>query len=336
MKKYCLSIIAILLVSVFVFAGCTKANSASLYDCSNLYKFTTNKYDLSEDGSTMDIFNEGGNFNITYSEKIAMAIEQENGKFSLLKVGNEYETLLNCATGLYERYKSVLENSWNEETVPQQYKSALYIAIQDLEPACHELSMAKQTLASVCNTDDFSESNQYIQSSFNIYLQKFSNLLEVCFNINEAFESLYTGYIVVPDQTQIKPGELDRFVLSAENYIAKYFYLKHYVNGELLTRFSEEKINDTDNLNYDKLFTKLQSFLEKGVVEQPIEADKALVFFYKEGLAKLESFKIGLENYEIALEKTSSTTDVYANYIAHFNAEAENFINYVSLYFINE
>ena len=101
MKKISLTIIAVLLLCVITLAGCTKADSASLLDCYNLYQQTAQDYSQGNNyiftaDQKADLYSE-----IAYNKPAYNAIQAEQGSFKLLKEGKQYQVLTSLALSLF-------------------------------------------------------------------------------------------------------------------------------------------------------------------------------------------------------------------------------------------
>lgn len=344
MKNYKFSIFAVLLAMIFLFAGCTKASKANLDQCNLIYENLAEKYSTDQLTGYIKIFDEDFKVDL-YSEKsyntklfgLAVDIDAEGSKnlFNTLSENAEYSALMHGVSQLYLQWKSA---SYTID-IPQEKFTKLYQAIDELESTLKKLVVYKDALSTTVKNFD-NVNSIAMKESLNEYLKLYFELITKFYDISTSYEDIYET--VFPNQTLtvLRQGDILKFTLSSELYLAKYYYLKNIVlTDNFMTRFSFEKIYDSDtssfieNEYFDSNFADFMEIVKQdsliGDVE-PSNVDK--IFYYNVGLRKLSSLKNNLSNMEIAVDKVKNNKDAngeYAKFICDLETEINNYQSYV-------
>lgn len=340
MKKYCFSILAVLLVGVLLFSGCTKSDSAKLSSCSKLYEQTASKYGVDENNKII-IYDAEQKVDLKVGSSITTpaivsAVNSGKATFVLLQDDGVYQTMLKGATSLFELCRGLLKNSDSEGKVSQDKKSNLYVALDDLDNKCKKLSNAKEVLESFCANGIKDDGNEYVAEYLNDFLQAYSDFMGQCFKINIAFDEMFEDLFGV-DVTKPDGISVRTFVARAQLFSTYYLYQKHLVYLEQYT----SNFKNSEDSNYDKLFNSISKIKpENSIKQDDIGANEK--FYFKEGQTKLKSFKTDLKNYITATNKLSHKTSVdgngvmssHLNYVNSFDEKVQNFVNYISSHFI--
>jgi hypothetical protein len=321
-----------LLVCVFAFAGCTKADSATLLMSYNIYIGLTNDYAKQENTSKIIFVKEKideendlySNAKIdlysssSYSTEIYNSIDAEDGYFKLLKQGNQYQAIMQGANILIENYDTYLNaiTKTYEEEVEQSLKTDLYVKMQKMSSACSALTKSKQSLTTICS-GGFKANDVNIKENLKKYLSDYKNLIDTALEVNITFEKIYTTYMVTISNTSIKTGEYQRLIYSAELYLARYFYINYM-------QFESDVFAD---FSTDENFKSYITILSNGVLnKEPESSDTQSTYNYSAGISKLDGFATDLDNLVVARQNTSN--EAYKNYVDSFSTKVENLENF--------
>lgn len=341
MKKYCFSILAVLLVGVLLFSGCTKSNSAKLSSCASLYEQAASKYGVDEENGKTIIYDGNKNVDLKVGSSITTpailsAVNSNKATFVLLKDDGVYQTMLKGATNLFELCKYLLRNSDAEGKVSQDKKSNLYVALEDLDGKCKNLSNAKDILESFCANGISDEKNEYVAEYLNDFLHAYGDFIGQSFKISVAFDEMFENLFSV-DATSVDGISMRLFVARAQLFSNYYLYQKHLVYLEQYT----SNFKDSTDASYDKTFDEISKINTENAIKQDnIGVNEK--FYFKEGQTKLKSFKTDLKNYITATNKLNHQTSVegkgamanYLEYVNSFDSTAQNFVNYINSHFI--
>ncbi|MGN1221731.1 MAG: hypothetical protein ACI4TT_00685 [Christensenellales bacterium] len=315
MKKTSLTIIAVLLLCVITLAGCTKADSASLLDCYNLYQQTAQDY------------SQGNNYIFTAEQKVDLysetayntpaynAIKAEQGNFKLLKDGNQYQVLTSVALSFYDNYDTYL-NMQNiisyENKVEQSQKTKLYNAINDFKASCQDIVTSKNTLVALCY-DGFDYNNTNVNKSLERFVSSYKNFLGSALQISTAYEDIFITGMIADSLNSIAVGEGARLVESAKLYLAKYVYLTYIKNQDVFYDCtSQQTYND------------LLAIVNSDNIDFSVEPTESEIYIYNFMKDKLSNFKTSLNNYEVALQNKDSN-QAYQDYVDGFESVVIDF-----------
>lgn len=329
MRKISLTLVAVLMLCVFVFAGCTKANTATLKTCYTMYQDITQEYSQ----TNQYLFDKDNDYRFdlhsqkAYNQYAYQAINNEVGDFKLLKQGQQYQVMVDTALSFIEKYDTYLNFQGTlsyEDKVEQSYKTKLYIAIQDLKSGCEDLIVSKNALLIMCNKNIEADNiNINILQNLKRFIKSYIDFIGKAINISVAYEELFNAGMVLADTTTIQAGEGARLYESAKLYLAQYLYITHMQNQ------TEEFINFTQTQSYKDLV----SLINGTNITYDIEPSKQQIQNYNIIRQKVENFKIGLNNLQIAV-KNQQQNEQYQTYINNFEQEAINFATYAKTYLL--
>ncbi|MBR4124366.1 MAG: hypothetical protein IKR12_02210 [Clostridia bacterium] len=325
--------IVLLLVCVMVLSGCTKSSTAKIETCNTLYEKVTKNYYRDERTEVIRVFDTEGNVDLysnnswkyyesssplrTYNYIATVNAEGSEYVLNLLRENGEYAVLVKAVSDFY-----LLNNKSNhtskDEDVPQELKSKLYDRIDELGGVLNKVKFSKEVLKE--RIDDYASTDAFpVEQAIKSFLDNYMALIEKFYEISSIYENIYSDYLYpVNTKTQIPIGGMERLIRGSEIYLAKYYYLKHFVLNGNNDRFSFEKIynNETsqfvENPTYDVNFKKLVEMVNTAIGEvavptaesdeEDITAYRDKVFYYGCCLAKYKSLKTNLNNYEAAVK----------------------------------
>ena len=350
MKKIKFFGIILLLVCVMVLSGCTRSGNAKIETCNILYEKVTKNYYRDERTEKIRVFDADGNVDLysinsydsikTFNYIASVDTEGSLFVFNLLRENGEYATLIKAVSDFY-----ILNNKSNhtlkDAEVPQEIKSKLYNRIDELGGVLNKVKSSKKSLQTT--VDNFSSDSEVpVEQALKNFLNNYKLLIEKFFEISSTYEEIYTKYIYVIDtKTEIASGGMERLVRGSEIYLAKYYYLKHFVLNGYDDRFSFQKVYDAktetfvDNPTYDEGFEKLVKIANTFVSDYE---DEDHIFYYGCCLSKYETLKTNLVNYEKAVKyiaglkgKTNGNkiAEQYLEFMANFDQEVLDYENYL-------
>ena len=361
MKKYSLSILIFLLCAVFIFSGCTKANSATPQSINELYQSIARKYGKhNPDDGKHKIFNEDMQIDLysaqAYRGNVYNQITnlQDGASFSvanLLKKDGEYQPLMEAVSAFYNNRNFVA----TYVEIPQKLLTEMYEAIDHLDGVLKPLLSVKESfetmMINVNNPNSIA-----IRGSLKNYLESYRKLIQAMFKVNTVYEEIYTTCIYIPEENTLRlmDGELQRLVLSSSLYIAQYYYYKHFVlDTNLDNRFAHEKIFNPEtneiytNPNYDSGYVNFVKVINNiNNIADPLDMnDPDYLTYYNAAVSKLKSLKINIKNYQTAVEKvvdykaknnvetipTNTEVYQYVNFINEMETQVVSYVNYLLL-----
>ena len=360
MKKYSLSILIILLCSVLVFSGCTKAKTATPASINMLYQSIAQQYGsydnqekikVFDNNKSVDLYSNASYNSTVYGEIVHLQDEASYSTLNMLDVGQEYQTIMAAVSCFYQN-RTLIDIT---ENVPQELYTNMYQSIDDLTPILKEVLSKKESLESTLYNLGASQVNSApVKESLKSFLSAYKKLIEKHFEFNAVFEDIYTTYIYSPTgkEVKLKEGELQRLVLSSAVYLGQYYYLKQMVlNSNLDNRFSHQKLYNSStnavemNQNYDESFEGLKKIVENLLmISDPVNLNDAdYLTYYNASVEKLKSFKTNVNNYKIAVENilsykkshnnqdvpTDSATYQYVQFANNMEIEVQNLQNYL-------
>lgn len=352
MKKIKFFGIVLLLVCVLVLSGCTRSANAKIETCNTLYEKVTKNYYRDERTEKIRIFDAEGNVDL-YSIKSYDSIKtfnyiasvDEEGStylFNILRENGEYAVLMKAVSDFYvSNNKS--NHTLKDADVPQDIKSRLYDRIDELGAVLDKVKSSKKSLQST--VDSFSGVNEVpVEQALKTFLNNYKLLIEKFFEISSTYEEIYSNYLyIVNTKVQVPTGGMGRLVKGSKIYLAKYYYLKHLVLNGYDDRFSFSKIYDTktetfvENPTYDESFEKLVQ-MTNAVVSEVAPDDDDKIFYYGCCLAKYESLKTNLVNYEKAAKYISGLNgktngnriaQEYLEFMANFDQQVLDYEQYL-------
>lgn len=352
MRKFRYLGLALLLVCVLIVSGCTKANSAKIETCNNLYALETANYGVDEQTNKIKVFDEDGFVNLcTYNSysstklyNLIASTEEECSPyvFNILKRGGEYDTIIQAVSKFYLNNNKSSFSKLDKE-VPQNLKTHLYEAIDDLGDILKNLVVTKKALETTVN--NFSDFNIVpVNQALKTFLTNYQELIESFYEISSTYEQIRNTYLSpVITKTQIPLGGIENLINSGNVYIAKYYYLKHLVLNGFDDRFASQKILNEDtnqyieNETYDAEFANFVQIVNSTISETTNDnVDK--IFYYGAALTKFDSLKTNLKNYEVAVKyianyngkiTSKSVAYQYVEFMKNFDQEVTNYQNYI-------
>ena len=334
MKKFSLSILIVLLCSVLIFSGCTKAKNANVATINALYKDYATKYGTYNNSEKIKIFDEYGQpdlySNKTYNNELYTKITKLNdgsaySTLNMLGEFEEFDAIMKSVSNFYI-YKSFV----NTLDVKQELLTEMYERVDDLNSSLQKTLKKKEGFETRFEglSDDKLNSST-ITSSLQSYFGDYVELIQKFYLINETYEKIFTTYVYVPEQVtpfissenfldipeiSVPLGETSRVVLSSQLYLGEYYYQKHFVlNNDLTNLFGHQTIYDKDsntnieNTNYDELFAEFKEIVKNtanvGNPSNPTNPDA--VTYYNACITKLDGLKVGVKNYTKAVEKVN-------------------------------
>ena len=375
--------LVLLLVCVLLFSGCTRAGNAKIETCRTLYEKVTKNYyadertekirvfDAEEDGR-INLYSSKSYSNITLINQIA-AVEEEGSRYfsNILRKNGEYDVIIKAVSEFYLSYYQA-NHTLKDADVPQELKTKLYEYIDELGDILKKVKFSKQSLQDTIDTYPVAAGNDIInelpvQRSYKTFLTNYKLLIEKFYQISSTYEEILTNYIyVVNTKTQVPAGGRGRLIRESEVYIARYYYLKHFVLVGYDDRFSFEKVYDestsqfVNNPTYDDSFKVFITIVnssaddEWGVPDEndytdEVEYQEALdyytdkIFYYGCCLTKFESLKTNLNNYEQAAKyiaglngKTTGNkiAEKYLEFMADFDQQVFDYQQYLNTHII--
>lgn len=360
MKKYSFSILVILLCAVFIFAGCTKASTATPQMINDLYQTIAQKYGK-YNGSTkykifdadmkVDLYSLSAYSGAVYNQITNLQDDASYSVINMLRKGAEYQPIMEAVSCFYNNRNFVA----TYVDIPQELLTKMYNATDNLENDLGTLLSTKESLETmIINLDD--PNSQAIMGNLKSYLQNYRKFIQAMFEFNKAFEEIYTTCIIVPSDNTLRltDGELQRVVMSSSMYIAQYYYYKHFVlNTDYFDRFSYQKVyipetNEIyDNPNYDEGYANFVKMVDNiNNIADPMDMNNPdKLTYYNASISKLESLKVNVANYQTAVQKVvdyktrhntqtiPANSDVYqyVNFINEMETQIQSYVNYLLL-----
>ena len=362
MKKISLSVLIILICSILVLTGCTKAKNAKPSTINLLYQNTVEKYSNYAGEEKIKIYNSNKEVdlysNSSFNEVVFAEIEhlQDEASYStvnMLAEGQEYQTIMEAVSCFYQN--RALIDILTE--VPQDFYTSMYERVDELLPILNDVLNKKESFESTLKNLGATEVNSTpVKESLKSFLLSYRNLVNKYFEINSVFEQLYTTYIFAPSgkETRLREGELQRVVLSSAVYLGEYYYLKQMVlNSQIDNRFAHQKIYNESthsvviNSNYDESFESFQKIVQNMLmVSDPLNLnDPDYLTYYNASADKIKSFRVYLEDYKTAVNKIleyqkahnnqpvpeDSSVYEYVKFTKRMDIEAQNLQNYLMI-----
>lgn len=309
MKKTSLAIFAVLILCVVTLAGCAKADTATLADCYNLYSQVKQDYSQSSnylfsvEKNTIDLHSVHA-----YNDHAYNAIQQEKGNFKLLKQGKQFEVLSTAALSFYSKYDNYLNMQSvisYEDKVAQVYKSNLYRAVDGFKAHCKDVITSKNALITFCNST-FNVDNPNVIENLQRYIESYKTLIGKALDVSIAFEEAFDSGMVAKIEGGIATGEGERLFESAKIYIAKYVYLQ-YVKGA----------DAFDDCSAQNTYKMLVQIINSNAINFSVEPTQAEINTYNFMRDKLNTFKAGIKNFEVAKAYCNSADKTAEGFASH-------------------
>lgn len=266
-------VIALLLVCVSIFAGCTKADSAKMDTITKL--FNTEVGSLltgSENYGANIIKTEPSGTQISYvrySFELSYngngALDQqinstETNKYSILKEDKAYATLLNHASKYF--FDRIMNTNWqtanadNFDKISQQALTNLYNQVEATIDKIDEFGKSVKVLSSGFTQES---ANSIIPlNNLEKLLEKYQQLISQVLSLNFAAQDVADNYFGIFDMTaeEVSSVEITRLVNCYELYITEYLFQRYMVfGGELFVDFSSNALLE----KLDALVAKLKN-----------------------------------------------------------------------------
>ena len=366
-SKKIFSIGAGLLACGMLFAGCTKADSASLADCTKKYDDVVSKYYISaQDFSTantsqknryifsgtynddkkvvnysIDLYSQNAYSQNIYDEIQADNSTDQNMNFGLLKQGNEYETLATISLQYFEKRKTEVDKTFlgilsqDGVNIPQQEYTKLYNAICGLDSRSNVLANKKTNFVTSCSRS-VSQTSGAIRANFENYLDAYNALLDSTFAISRAYQHIDENYFHAVDEetTQVIPdGELTRLVDSAILYCASTYFVK-YMKNSVSHQIAFGHEGKTQDANFVSFKTDIVDKYSGAISDTTSLPDD--LFQFQIAKKKLDSVIDDFEKYDDATAKianylkTNGLTQIDATRDDYF--EVSQYCQFASLY----
>ena len=345
MKKYSFSILVILLCAVFIFSGCTKAKTATPQMINELYQTTARKYGKYNGSEKYKIFDADLKVDLyssnAYSNKVYNQIThlQDDASYSLvnmLREGGEYQPLMEAMSSFYNNRNFIA----TYVEIPQELLTKMYNATDGLENVLSPLLSTKEAFETIIQNLD-EPSSLAISGSFKNYLGNYRKLMQSMFEINKVYEEIYTTCIYIPRENTLRltDGELQRVVLSSSLYIAQYYYYKQFVlNTDYFNRFSYQTIYNTEtgeaenNPNYDSGYANFVKMVNNiNNISDPVNMnDPDRLTYYNASISKLQSLKVNVENYKIAVQKVADYKNKNKTEIIPANSNLTKYVDFIN------
>lgn len=364
MKKFKISIMAILLCSALLFAGCTKADNATLKTIGILYDGIATQYGQSEQGKTK-VFDEDGRVdlysNSSLSDKLyGLVIDQTEDSskniFNIISNGFEYQSIME---GLTDFYGDLGVKTNLQSEISQDKLTKIYQKIEDSKNSIADLYNVKLSLETMLDNQGVENANKRpVQASFEDFVQAYKKVMDKLYQVNKAYEEMHTSCLLIyQTETQKVPSSAYKTLLySSELYLAEYYYQKQLIlNEDTDNRFAHQKIYNTtleqyeDNPNYDKNFEGYKNIVNKindGIanLDDATASSADTLAYYNAYIKKLATFKTNVENYKTAVQKileykkSHNGSDVpqsdanyyYVQFVEMMDTEVANIQNYLS------
>lgn len=334
MKK--ISLLLILILCVTFFSGCFNANSATLATVYANYQSLLSAYPYTETGN-IKMFNGQKKYDLyssgAYSASVYQAIQmgsEEN--FDLLKQGNEYEVLLSAAMNFFYNNVQVLDLTINNEKVPQELRTQLFIALEDLTAKTRQVYLDKLSMETICQ-DNFSRSDIIINNSLKAYLKSYSNLIGSAIKFNLIFSDICLNYINdynITSSTSVYTGGVSQLVMSAQLHIANYLYQKYMVfNTDVTQEFRSEIL-------FYRLNTLIDLYNDNDVDYNAYNNDATTIVYFKRALQMQSHFDVEFGNLSTAISKLNNTVPeadssnyYYYTYLINYETNCQTYLDFV-------
>ena len=329
MKRASLYILSVLLLCVCILSGCTKANTASLKNCYDLYVAMIEDYSTAQDKY---VFDKTNNNKIdlystkAYSACVSSAISSDKKGFCLLAKDAQYDVVISNANSFYTNYQNYLNKDLidYEGKTTQKAKTNLYKNIEAMKDACKEVVNTKEPMYDLCNATN--AESEVMQQTLKRYLEVYQDFIGATIGVSVAFEQMFAEQIVSKVDAGIASGEGKRIVETAKLYVAQYIYLAY------MTKDSQKILEDFSSKEVFQRLVTIYNSSNYNFSAEPTQEELELYEFISH---KLEQFKNDMKNYEIAksyydsADKTSSYFDKnpYKVFVENFEQEVLDFEN---------
>src|SRR5574344_63945 len=237
MKKGNILILLVVLVISFVFAGCTRAENSSSYECAQNYIAITKNYGLNSETKKYEVFKDlevdlyADSYKDEESKKIIInndsyecndlntQIIDESSVFSILKYSlnqntntgyGEYEAVVYGASQFFNYYK--VGDSSIADTADKNEIAKLYNAIENLKNICSDVYDKKKGFDFLCESKIDLNNYTFVQI-YKDFLNSYKKLIAGLYDISSIYVDIYTknytGYTI--SKTTMASGEQKRF-----------------------------------------------------------------------------------------------------------------------------
>ena len=272
-----------------------------------------------------------------------------------MATGAEYQTILDGVSYFYKQY------NWNAtyEEVPQQNRTTVYQKVEDLSGTLSQILKTKEAFESQYSNQGEENSDQnWMLSCLNDYLLDYQKLIDSYYQLNVAWEDMFTNHIVKITSDITSPDEMPSGAYKIVGasyllYLGEYYYQKHMVlNQNIDNRFAHKVLatkDKDDSLNlslcetYDETFENYKTI--PGLLDNLSEPSKSsdVLFYYTVAVQKLATLKTAIKNYQTAVSQINSykqshkgadvpadsPTYQYVNYTKMVDAEVINYQNFL-------
>lgn len=270
-------VIALLLVCVSIFAGCTKADSAKMDTITSLFKtevaslltdsknYGANIIKTGPSGTQTNYvrysFELSCNGNLALNQQINL---DETNKYSILKADKAYATLLNHASKYF--FDRIMNTNWqtanadNFDKISQQALTNLYNQVEATIDKIDEFGKSVKVLSSGFTQD--SANDMIPLNNLEKLLEKYQQLISQVLYLNFAAQDVADNYFGIFDMTaeKVSSVEITRLVNSYELYITEYLFQRYMVfGGELNVSFSDNSLLNSLDALVKKLEQKIKN-----------------------------------------------------------------------------
>lgn len=195
MKKFSSILACFVLFAVFLFAGCSKADNASLMDIRQKYN------DISSSFDTLFV---GDAFNPVYCDQMLNATKStETGKFGYLQSDNDeysfnnrnvYGVLFRATNSTFMTCENSFKINAYNKLANKQNKKYMYESLENLQNKLNKLVLSKKNLEDCFAYGEKSYlivANEYTTKEFlNVYLNDLNDCLNCILDFNENFNQV--------------------------------------------------------------------------------------------------------------------------------------------------
>lgn len=256
------------MLSVTLFGGCMKANSASCEDVYNL--FVTNTSSLvykSEDQVGSSILTKQNSdtyyFEFTLSKtnanlrQVVNNSSEQNKHFNMLANGNEYHLLISHAEKyFFNKFNSSIMKAYTKEqleSVKQANLTTLYYQVQNTTSSIENFGKFTRELESCYN--DLTATSQSTKYALDDLLNSYKTLIKNVIEMNMTTQDIIDNSLFKASSTSslITKNDIQRLVDAFELYVTKYMYIRYMAfDSNTLLSFKS-----------NSLLTKMESIVNK-------------------------------------------------------------------------
>lgn len=317
-NRFILCLLAIIL-SVTMFAGCTKSSSAKIEDINSM--FTKNvKYSFYTDSSKESgiLLKQAGSYvfdfnqtNTTLTDQIN-SVSNPNNPYSMLREGEEYDYLIKHSSKFY--FQKILNNELNTiyagdlAKINQEKLTELYNKVEIMTQEINKFVTNYKSFATMFEKSSLNSIGTL--NSFEDMLKQYKKLIGATLDVNLLsmdieLHSLYP--YTSPSALKIKSGDVIKLISAFELYTTYYIYQRYCV------------LNNSTQLDFlsgNTLVQKVNALVAK-INSLPAEIDNNDTYKFIKQVESTMMQKIEANNYavhQLQLKQTEANAD-YQNAI---------------------